>query len=76
MVVNLIFVVCFYRNLNKPKNKQSEDISNAANEVEPPLDRYEDLLAMLDPKGKGYVILDGVERDNPTISEVLRIETE
>jgi hypothetical protein len=38
------------------------------------LDRFDDLAAMLDPKGKGYVILDGVDRDSPTIAEVLQIE--
>jgi len=64
----IIIIIC--RNLEKPK---SED-----NELEAPvaLDPYNDLRAMLDPKGKGYVILDGVERDSPTIAEILRIETE
>lgn len=53
-----------------------EDSDNAIEHYSAPLDKYEDLKKMLDPKGKGYVILDGVERDSPTIAEVLRIETE
>ena len=40
------------------------------------LDMFSDLKSMLDPNGKGYVLLDGVEKDNPTIAEALRIETE
>jgi len=39
------------------------------------VDIFEDLELMLDPKGKGYVILDGIERDNPSVGEMLQIDT-
>ncbi|XP_021947698.1 extracellular serine/threonine protein CG31145 isoform X2 [Folsomia candida] len=60
----------------RSKLKLEDASNNAVEHYSAPLDKYEDLKKMLDPKGKGYVILDGVERDSPTIAEVLRIETE
>jgi len=62
----------------KVKFAQPSNIShirhNNAHEI--PRDSFKDLRAMLDPRGKGYVILDGVERDSPTIAEFLHIETD
>ena len=58
-------------------DKSKAKISDASAEVQyNVLDPFDDLEEMLDPNGKGYVILDGVDHDSPTISESLHIETE
>ncbi|CAG7834153.1 unnamed protein product [Allacma fusca] len=75
----------FQQQLNNVKQGKQNAISQfnskqlktkTSNEIMEPPDSFNDLKEMLDPKGKGYVILDGVEKDSPTIAEVLHIETE
>jgi len=62
-----------YAQPNNLSNLVAKSEEKIQNEIVP-LDTYNDLQIMLNPKGKGYVILDGVDRDSPTIAQLLQIE--